>query len=135
MQPIDKMKLAFDFYAHKYEDKITTQDAMTIMSHLSQYDFLLQRDLKQIFKGLQRTKEDKHLSFASPKQSWKSVERNYDDVSKRSSPEKDIFVIPKIIKQRKNKSKSRRKRIKLNKTTKKILLSPESRESKNLQKF
>lgn len=70
----------------------------------------------------------------SPKQSWKSVERNYDDVSKRSSPEKDIFVIPKIIRQRKkNKSKSRRKRIKLNKTTQKILQSPEGRETSKLE--
>lgn len=67
MNPEDKMKMAFDFYAHKYEDKITIQDAFTIMGHLTPFDFLLQRDLKQIFRGLIKVREEKGSSYASPK--------------------------------------------------------------------
>lgn len=108
LQPIDKLKLAFEFYAHKYDDKITTQDAMTIMTHLTPFDFLLQKDLKQIFKALYESKSSNKLCFISPKQSWKSVERNYDD--SKSSPEKEVFVIPKIVKRRKVRSKRRGKK-------------------------
>jgi hypothetical protein len=99
MPPIEKMKMAFDFYAHKYEDKITIHDAFTVMGHLTQYDFLLQRDLKQIFKGLAKSREQKQKVFESPKHSFKSMDKTHDDLSmsKNNSPEREFFVVPKII--------------------------------------
>lgn len=90
MTPLEKMKMAFDFYAHKYEDKITAHDAFAMMSHLSQFDFLiLQRDIKEIFKGLAKVKQKRDEIYSS-KFKWKSMERNYADItlSKAASPEK-----------------------------------------------
>ena len=132
MHPEDKMKMAFDFYAHKYEDKITIHDAFTVMSHLTPFDYLLQRDLKQIFKGLIKARDEKGNSYASPKQGWKSLDRGYDELSKRSSPEKEILVVPKIVKKRRNfRSKSKRKRIKLKMAVKEAIKSPVGKDSKD----
>lgn len=97
MSPMDKMKLAFDFYSHKFDDKITLQDSITVMNHYSQYDFLLQKDLKQIFKGISRAKEEVTQPFISPKPIVKTVEKAYEDSSKRGSPEKEILSSSKIV--------------------------------------
>jgi hypothetical protein len=133
MTRVEKMRMAFDFYAHKYEDKITIHDALTIMSHLNQYDFLLQRDLKQIFKGLSKSGEHRSNTFRSPEPSFRQGESSYDDriMSKQNSREREFFVIPKLIKKRKYRKSKIRKRPKFPKVVKSAAVSP-NRESINM---
>ena len=102
--------MAFDFYAHKYDDKITIQDAHTVMSHWTQYDFLVMlRDVRELFRGLAKVNHEKGNYIYSPQPSWKSMDKTFDKIKmgKNNSPEKEIVPVPKLIKI--NRSKKRRK--------------------------
>lgn len=98
MSPVDKMKFAFSLYTHKFDDKITLNDAMTIMDHFTEYDFLLQKDLKQIFKFLSKVKNKRNNEIMS-------LERVQEEVVS-SSPEK-VVLNYKIIKKKRRKYKSK----------------------------
>lgn len=91
MPAVNKMKLAFSFYTHRYEDRITLTDAFTVMGHLSDQDYMLQKDLKQILMCIQRANHN------SKGPNLKSL----DKISEEGSPEKRIITTMKVIKKKK----------------------------------
>jgi hypothetical protein len=103
MPPLEKMKMAFSFYAHKFDDKITNNDALTVMGHQNDHDFLLQKDLKLIVSSLQKVPKSKTYRGSDPKSAIKALER----VQEEASPERRVVANLKIVKKlrRKNKSK------------------------------
>lgn len=111
--------MAFDFYAHKYEDKLTIHDAFTVMSHLSNYDFLLlQRDVKEIFKGLGAVKNKKDTMY-SPNNSIRSGDRTSEmKMTKKPSPEKSLASITRNLKRKNYHTGQKKRKLRVGKLTK-----------------
>ncbi|CAI2361137.1 unnamed protein product [Moneuplotes crassus] len=131
MSPIEKMKMAFVFYAHKYDDKITALDAFSMMSHLSQFDFLiLQRDIKEIFKGLAKVKQKRNEAYSS-RFKCKSMERKYAEftMAKTKSPEKKLEIVPSVAERREMRSSKDKGNIPLRKMANSVRVSPKNKGS------